>query len=308
MSVRANATSLRALQGIAGTTAVVDGRLKLDLAGQGTLDSVRLTGTIEGDALKLEAPQYGVALKDGRLHARLSEQNRRRELSFAAGEGRFVASGTLPASRDVEGAQLAWKADKLALFNRPDTKLTLSGAGTLAFRRGGVTLAGALKADEGYFEFRPTGADVPGDDVIVRGREKRSSRNVAQRVPFNVDLDLDFGDKLQFVGEGFDTSLGGKLHVKTTGEHDLVASGTIDVIRGTYTTFGQRLTIQRGRLFFDGPPDNPGLDVLALRKNPPVEAGVEVTGTVRVPRVRFALEPAGARQREARVAGARAWT
>ncbi len=292
LSVRANATSLRALQGIAGTTAVVDGRLKLDLAGQGTLDSVRLTGTIEGDALKLEAPQYGVALKDGRLHARLSEQEISvSELSFAAGEGRFVASGTLPASRDVEGAQLAWKADKLALFNRPDTKLTLSGAGTLAFRRGSVTLAGALKADEGYFEFRPTGADVPGDDVIVRGREKRPSRNVAQRVPFNVDLDLDFGDKLQFVGEGFDTSLGGKLHVKTTGEHDLVASGTIDVIRGTYTTFGQRLTIQRGRLFFDGPPDNPGLDVLALRKNLPVEAGVEVTGTVRVPRVQLTSNP-----------------
>ena len=292
LSVRVNATSLRALQGIAGTTAVVDGRMKLDLAGQGTLDSVRLAGTIEGDALKLEAPQYGVALKDGRLRARLSEQELSvSEFSFTAGQGRFVASGTLPASRDVEGAQLTWKADKLALFNRPDTKLTLSGAGTLAFRHGSVTLAGALKADDGYFEFRPAGSDVPGDDVIVRGRPKPPPRNVAQRVPFNVDLDLDFGDKFQFVGEGFDTALSGKLHVKTTGEHDLVASGTIDVIRGTYTTFGQRLTIQRGRLFFDGPPDNPALDVLALRKNLPVEAGVEVTGTVRVPRVQLTSNP-----------------
>jgi len=154
-----------------------------------------------------------------------------------------------------------------------------------------VTLAGELKADEGYFEFRPVGADVPGDDVIVRGREKRPSRNVAERVPFNVDLDLDFGDRLAFVGQGFDTVLSGKLHVQTTGEHDLVASGTINVIRGTYTTFGQRLTIQRGRLFFDGPPDNPGLDVLALRKNLPVEAGVEVTGTVRVPRVQLTSNP-----------------
>ena len=292
LSARVNATSLRALQGIAGTTAIIDGRVKLDLTGHGTLDSVRFSGTVEGDDLKFEAAQYGVALKDGHLRARLTEQAVSvSEFSFAAGEGRFVASGTLPASRDIEGARLVWKADKLALFNRPDTKLTLTGAGTLSFQRGSVTLAGALKADEGYFEFRPAGTDVPGDDVIVRGREKRPSRDIAQRVPFDVDLDLDFGDKLRFVGEGFDTGLGGKLRVKTTSAHDLIANGTIDIVRGTYTTFGQRLVIQRGKLYFNGPPDNPGLDVLALRKNLPVEAGVEVTGTVRVPRVQLTSNP-----------------
>ena len=58
--------------------------------------------------------------------------------------------------------------------------------------------------------------------------------------------------------------------------------GAINAERCTYTAYGQRLTIERGKLYFDGPLDNPGLDVLALRKNLPVEAGVEVTGTVRV--------------------------
>ncbi|MEP6997008.1 MAG: translocation/assembly module TamB domain-containing protein [Betaproteobacteria bacterium] len=292
LSTRVNAASLRALQVVAGTSAIVDGRLKLDLTGHGTLESVRFSGTVEGDALKLEAPQYGVALKDGRLRARLTDEAVSvSEFSFAAGDGRFVASGSLPASRDVDGGRLAWKADKLALFNRPDTRLTLTGAGTLSIQKNGVGLVGALKADEGYFEFRPGGTDVPGDDVIVRGRERRPSRDMAQRVPFNVDLDLDFGERLTFVGEGFDTGLGGKLHVKTTGEHDLVANGTINVVRGTYTTFGQRLTIQRGRLYFVGPLDNPGLDVLAIRKNLPVEAGVEVTGTVRVPHVQLTSNP-----------------
>jgi autotransporter translocation and assembly factor TamB len=43
---------------------------------------------------------------------------------------------------------------------------------------------------------------------------------------------------------------------------------------GTYATFGQRLTIQRGR-----PPSTVrsiGLDVLALRKNLQVEAGLRL--------------------------------
>src|ERR1700730_10495901 len=49
--------------------------------------------------------------------------------------------------------------------------------------------------------------------------------------------------------------------------------------------------MERGWLYFHGPLDNPGLDVLALRKNQPVEAGVKVTGTVQVPLVRLTSNP-----------------
>jgi translocation and assembly module TamB len=71
----------------------------------------------------------------------------------------------------------------------------------------------------------------------------------------------------------------------------LRAKGTIRTVNGSYYAFGQRLTIERGRLIFDGPIDNPALDIVALRKNLAVEAGVEVTGTVRVPRVRLVSNP-----------------
>jgi translocation and assembly module TamB len=96
---------------------------------------------------------------------------------------------------------------------------------------------------------------------------------------------------LTFIGQGFNSGLTGKLHVRTTGDRELVAEGTINAVRGTYTAFGQRLAIERGRLYFNGPLNNPGLDVLALRKNQTVEAGVEVTGTVQVPLVRLTSNP-----------------
>jgi translocation and assembly module TamB len=62
-------------------------------------------------------------------------------------------------------------------------------------------------------------------------------------------------------------------------------------VNGTYVAFGQKLTIDRGRAIFDGPADNPALDVVALRKNLPVEAGIEITGTVKVPQVRITSNP-----------------
>jgi translocation and assembly module TamB len=289
-----DSTSLRALQTLTRTTAVVDGRLKLDVTGHGTLERVQLSGSVEGDALTIEAPQYGVYLKNGRLRARLSDDEMTvSELSFTAGDGRFVASGTMPAivgSNAAAGA-ITWSAEKFALFNRPDTQLTLSGAGTLALKDKTVTLAGAIKAEQGYFELPPTRPDTLGDDVVIRGRERKRTGVAAQRVPFAVDVDLDFGEHLTFVGQGFNSGLEGKVHIRTTANRELVANGTINAVRGTYTAFGQRLAIERGKLYFGGPLDNPGLDVLALRKNQAVEAGVEVTGTVQVPLVRLTSNP-----------------
>ncbi len=294
LTARVDSTSLRALQTLTRTTAVVDGRLKLDVTGHGTLARVHLSGTIEADALKIEAPQYGVYVKDGRLRARLSDdQITVSELSFTAGDGRFVASGTMPATTTTTGASgaIAWSAEKFALFNRPDTQLILSGAGTLSLKNKVVTLAGAIKAERGYFELPATRPDMLGDDVVVRGRERRTADAASQRVPFAVDIELDFGDNLIFVGQGFNSGLAGKLHVKTTASRELIAEGSINAVRGTYTAFGQRLAIERGKLYFDGPLGNPGLDVLALRKNLAVEAGVAVTGTVKVPLVRLTSNP-----------------
>ena len=60
---------------------------------------------------------------------------------------------------------------------------------------------------------------------------------------------------------------------------------------GTYEGYGQKLTIERGILAFNGPLDNPQLNVLALRKGLPVEAGVEILGTTTRPRVRLVSSP-----------------
>jgi len=46
----------------------------------------------------------------------------------------------------------------------------------------------------------------------------------------------------------------------------VTANGEIQVAQGTYTYYGKKLDITRGRLIFNGPLDNPTLDVLALRK------------------------------------------
>lgn len=72
----------------------------------------------------------------------------------------------------------------------------------------------------------------------------------------------------------------------------LSATGTIQTVSGTYRAYGQDLSIERGVVNFQGPLDNPGLNVRAVRKGVAVEAGVEVTGTAQRPKVSLVSEPA----------------
>jgi translocation and assembly module TamB len=72
----------------------------------------------------------------------------------------------------------------------------------------------------------------------------------------------------------------------------LRGEGRIQVVEGRYAAYGQSLAIERGVLSFIGPIDNPGIDVLAVRKTPTVTAGVQVRGTVQRPQVTLYSDPA----------------
>jgi translocation and assembly module TamB len=124
----------------------------------------------------------------------------------------------------------------------------------------------------------------------VLGRE-RPSAAAGSGARLDLDLELDAGKKLRIVGAGLDTMLRGKLRVKTLPDGTLVAFGEIDASNGTYRAFGQKLEIDRGALIFNGPIDDPALDVLALRKNLAVEAGVALTGTLKTPLATLTSNP-----------------
>ena len=113
----------------------------------------------------------------------------------------------------------------------------------------------------------------------------------ASGVPLDLDLALELGRDFRFATDGLEARLAGRVQVTATGGGPVTGKGAIRTVRGTYWAFGQRLTIERGRVIFSGPLANPSLDVVALRKNLSVEAGVEITGTARAPLIRLTSNP-----------------
>ena len=193
-------------------------------------------------------------------------------------------------------------ADKLQLFADPDRTLVLSGQARIANDNDRVAITGKFKVDRGLFDLPKDGAPSLGDDVVIV-RRADAARNQAERgvkreeKPAGrfspvVDVDVDFGDNFRFKGAGADLSLGGQMHVHSEPLVPLRGTGTIYVREGsTYEAFGRKLAIERGVLNFVGPINNPSFNITAMRRNQEVEAGVQVTGTVRQPRVKLVSEP-----------------
>ena len=287
----AQAPSLAFLQPFIGSAAVLDGRVMAKLSFAGTLGAPVLTGTLALDAVRIDMPQHALALRDGRARIVLDERSLTvQSLAIRGGEGQFEASGGMRLGDHA--ATLDWRAERLRLFNRPDRQLVVSGAGKASLIEKRLSLQGELKADLGVIEIDEGAAERLGDDVVVTGRANKPVAQAKRALPLDLDMAIDAGERFRVRAKGLAAELCGRVRLRTREDAEIVAQGSLETRNGTYRAFGQELVIERGRLLFDGPVGNPGLDVRALRKNQEVEAGVEARGTVRSPVIRLVSEPA----------------
>src|SRR6476661_6488300 len=129
-----------------------------------------------------------------------------------------------------------------------------------------------------------------GEDVVIVG-EKPAGPREAARVPVALDLQLDLGDDLQVHGFGLEGKIRGKLQVETTKDGELRAYGRIETLNATFYAYGQSLQVDPGVIIFDGPLDNPSLQITAWRRKQQVEVGVQVSGNAKSPRVQLVSNP-----------------
>lgn len=268
---------------------ILTARAQLD----GSLAQPLMTGTLSGNRFSIAIPEQGLRLSNGEFHAELHDRELQlKKLTLRGGDGDLEAQGKLVLDGEAPLLQLSVKADRLELLSRPDRHLVLSGSGEASSSEKQLQLRAKLKADRGLIELPKGDGPQVSDDVVVLGREDaaaRASRKPASRVDLNLELDL--GDHFYLKGQGLDAQLAGAVKLASSEGALPTARGSIRVVKGAYVAYGQRLEIERGILNFQGPIDNPGLNILALRKNQPVEAGVAVTGTAQSPQVTLASNP-----------------
>ncbi len=279
----------------------------------------RLTGTMHANASlsgRFGAPEYvgelagsdlgvrnvlqGVEVRDGSASIVLLGDNARIDhFTARAGDGGLSLSGGASLGA-TPTAQLNLRLDEFQLLGRVDRRVVTSGEATLKLGRDTLVLDGDVKIDEGLIDFSRSEAPALSADVqVVRadtqvvdpvGAAIKDVGGAASTRKATLDLRVDLGTKLRVRGQGLDTGLRGQLRL-TAPAGRLRVDGSVRTVDGTYRAYRQRLSIERGVLTFNGPVENPQLDIEAVRPNLDVRVGVAVTGTVLVPRVRLFSEP-----------------
>ncbi|VXB65039.1 conserved hypothetical protein [Burkholderia sp. 8Y] len=305
-AIDANIPELRTTGGLLGANYLLGGRLALKLTIAGIVAKPTVSGSLTGDNVSATVVDQGVQLKDGIIRIALSENLVDfRQVEFHGASGTLRATGKVRLDQQAPDLTASIIADKLELFASPDRQLMLSGSASIANAglEGGMAINGKFTVDHGLFDLPESSAPALGDDVVVmrpdgtvKGDNGKSLEAATQKPvgPFTprANIDIDLGQRFRFKGAGADLGLAGTITATSAPNQPLRAVGNVRVTPGsTYTAFGRKLNIENGFFTFNGPVTNPGLNILAMRRNQEIEAGVQVTGTVQSPVAKLISEP-----------------
>ncbi len=278
------------------------GKLQWDLTARGTWEKPFLGGTFELSEGGADLPALGIRLQDLALRGAFSEDLIRVDsLVLRSGPGTLNGKAAFRIKdRKITGIEGQLTGKDFQFVNRPDIQalgnpdLNFSGAPDQIQVKGKIEIPEALIAGGSVQGIRKASPDV----VIL---DAPSALPSDKAFPIQGEISLVFGEKVRVKVEGLNTLLKGNIRVTLKNSKDLKAEGEIRADQGYYLVQGSKLEITRGRLIFKGPPDNPGLDVLAFRTIrgrqrledwvDEVKAGVVLTGTVRTPLVRLYSQP-----------------
>ncbi|BEV14642.1 translocation/assembly module TamB domain-containing protein [Herbaspirillum sp. DW155] len=299
--------ALKRVGDLIGPQLSLSGKLAATLNAGGTLGQPRLSGAINGDNLAVTEFDQGIQLKDGIVRIVMdSNVIDLRQIEFHGGSGTLRAGGKIQLSADNPDLNATLTADHLELFASPDRQLMLSGVGRISNLNEQLHVDGKFTVDRALFDLPKSSAPKLSEDVVIVSRSGRNrvgaaassqekleaaTEKPASRFAPVINLVVDLGNDFRFHGSGADVRLQGDMNVRSEPLLPLRATGTINVAEGSYEAFGTKLNIERGIINFQGPIANPNINILAMRRNQDVEAGVSVTGNANQPRVQLVSEP-----------------
>jgi len=270
------------------------GELRTTAAVSGTFGAPEYTGAISGHEIGVRNLLQGVNVSQGEVSIKLEGAGAKIErFTLKAGEGTLTLAGGAEFG-SAPNAQLTLDAEHFRVLGRVDRLLVVSGHAEMGLRLDQVKLDGRFGVDEGLFDASRGDAPSLDDDVTVRrvGDAERPAEAAAApkaKREVAVAVDVDLGQNLRVRGRGLDAELRGQLRI-TTPNGRLAINGTVNAEHGTYAAYAQKLDIERGNVAFSGPPDNPRLDILALRSNIDTRVGVQISGNLLTPRVKLYSE------------------
>ena len=274
------------------------GQLQADLTLYGALQKPAAAGSVRLSGGAVDIQELGLRLRDINLEIAAARDNAERlriQGAAKSGAGSAYLDGFVLLRPEAGWpVELTLTGDDFEVAKLPEAQIAVSPALKIAYANGQGKVTGKLSVPTAIMKLKqlPEQAVKVSEDEIIVGEEP--VEKTAPAVPgFDIDVDVELGKNVKFSGMGLKTDLAGKLKiVQRSGK--MTMHGTVDMKEARYEQYGQDLTVRKGRFAFNGPVDNPWLDVEAVRvsNDKKVTAVLSVTGLSKAPRTRIYSEPA----------------
>jgi translocation and assembly module TamB len=272
----------------------IRGKLETEATLEGYLLQPQIQGFLKLSEGSANLPQLGLELREIQLTAR-NEGTERLLLQgeMTSGSGPLKLNGDL-----LLQAEQGWpltltlKGENVQVVRLPEAEAYATSDLEIGLKKNLLTLKGKLLLPKATIQLRelPKSAVSLSDDEIIIGQDEQTTK--VSPLAIDAEVTVQVGNQVRFNGFGLNTRLEGQVDLRSKQGRNL-AQGELALKEGRYKAYGQDLTITQGRLLFNGPPENPSLDIKATRLSldQSVTAILGVNGNLRAPQVQVSSTP-----------------
>lgn len=287
------------LQPLVGEYSLLKAMLSADLEIEGSALHPQVTGQLLIDDIEAKGDISPIDVKQGKVALAFSGYDANLNANIVTPDGELKVEGDANWQQlDNWHSKVRVFADSLTVDMPPIVKMTLVPDMTIDVNPTLAKVTGNLALPWGRIvveELPPSAISVSKDQVLLNAQLEPIEQKSSMPLTIETDINISIGDDVKLSAFGLQGSLLGKLNVtqKETGPFIL---GEVNIVDGTYRSFGQDLQIKEGKVLMNGPVDQPYVTMQAIR-NPEntqddVIAGLKVTGPASDPQVTIFSEPA----------------
>lgn len=273
-----------------------DGQIVSRLDIGGTLGNPQVQGQANAQDIRLELPEIGTRLREGRFRANFTNDTidvsdvyiRDGKDGVMQGEGRFKLGEF---GRPIGRLQV--EAKKFRALDRKDYEGRVSGSLFFESDTEAATLGGDVFVNQAEVKQFVQGRaavveieveEINGqmDDIAFEPRPQTS--------PIKLDLRVRAPRRIFVRTRGLDVELAMDVKIKGTTAEPLLY-GTANIVRGGYRIAGKELQFTEGGIEFDGTLQNAAVNLKAETDTQNINATLDISGTVEKPEIKLSSTP-----------------
>tara|TARA_R110002049_G_scaffold2743_5_gene21152 strand:- start:28216 stop:31674 length:3459 start_codon:yes stop_codon:yes gene_type:complete len=291
--VSLNLPDLVFLNAFVKSAVIKNGQGNIDLDIEGPLVDPKIIAQSNIHSLDFYLPDLGTEYLDTQLHLKTDNLTRLNlQGKINSSKGSMDVSGWFSLD-DIKNPEyeIFIKGDNFQVVDTLDIKAAISPDLSLKGTQSSLSINGNVDVPllNVILKELPENIDAVSKDEIIIDDKDDTGRNNKFNLSANIMLTL--GENVLFTGYGLQSELQGRIKITHDDHKSTVGHGVLSMHNARYNKFGQTLDVNKGKIIFSGPIDDPSLDIEINRSNSDLSVTMLITGKAKEPQTKLISNP-----------------